>query len=803
MRHPRRADFMAIFLCSTAGAPGAFADTCTPPPPADTTSSLSVTCRADAQPDSQSFQFGSGTQLIDIQTGTFDLVWGGDDADRLTANGGSVDWLNGQRGADNLIVNGGTHGRITGGDGNDIIELNGGTVRTVEGDGGNDTVVLDGTVTVTNRLDGNAGRDTLALRGTGTLDGSIVFAFEDLELRTGANWTYGARGTSFEVVGLNSGSSFAIPAGRLLTTGDFFVEPSATLTVDGDIQIAPGAFGVFLEGALTGSGRVERTGGINVFDVQPTAVIRPGSSIGQLDIENVDLFISPGARLVAEVDPLGTPNADLLNVTGRVNDVDNLTIEVESLAPGATPADYVAGNTYTVLRAGTLDGDSPAIVEGASLPALVDVAIVGSPSATGEVRLRFTEVPVTQLPQRPAVVATGSPNTTNLVTAVAQTTTAQPPTSGGTPPPTTGGQTPVVLVNSTPLRQAVSRLSNEDLTRFGGVHAEPYSSNLTIGLEQHDLIANMALDHASGLGFPIADDAFASIAGSTLDPELAFDNRVWVNVAGVRGSVEGENGLGNFDYEIDTVAVGSDLIRAPDYTIGYFTTVGRSKMSEHDEVDQEFTTETVGIGAYGRYRFPQGLHLSGVAGITYGRTDAVRENPDIGDFTGGDAESEFDSHGIFAGLKLHQTFEVGGARLTPSGGMTYARIRQEEARESGGGDFDYVIDEAEAESFVTLVGLDISYPIIRGDNVFAPVAFARYDFDWLADRDEDHEINVTSPIFGSFDQVGQNRGPEGFGLGAGFTYERGDLFDVGLGYLYSERSNGKEHSVSANLTIQW
>jgi len=733
-------------------------------------------------------------------------------------NGGSVTILAGNgdpngKEPTEVILRGGTLGSVRSGRSNDIIRL-----------------FANGT-TISGEIDGSEGNDILVLTGSAadTLNADQVNRIEQLLVDSG-NWTYtGTPMTTLEALFLRNTAVLEIPAGETLTTNVADVaDPGSVLLVDGTLEFGePGSpsSGVLVSGVLQGTGTI--TGGTNPGSTifQSTAVIDPGNSIGTLTIEAPTTF-TRGATLLAAVDPTLSQTADRLDITGAVTGIDNLSVQVVAARVGLGADDYIAGNDYLVLTGASLDGDAPTIVNGSSsnLPALLDVQVAGSPSATDQVALTFSKLPATSLSTLPGVTKTGNKNHGKFVGAIGRTAAASGAPGGGTgggagggsggstgggtsggPWGGTGGRAGgggvPTLVGGGTVAKAVDRLTNQQLLQFNTVHAEAYSSHLTVQLEQLDLITNMALDHASGIGFPIANST--PWGNAPTKSAETYGQRVWGNAAGTRGEVDGNDGLGDFSYTLSSLVLGADVIREPNYTVGVFGAVGRSRMDEHDLVDQELDTDSHSLGVYGRYGFESGLQLSGLLGYMTARTESERRNTDIGDFTGGTANAEFDSRALFAGMKLHQAFERTGWVLTPSASLTYAHLAQEDTLESGGGDFTLEIDEARAESLVTAIGLDVSLPMVAGDTVWSPVGILRYEFDWMANADDEHDVVVSSPIFGSFDQVGQNRGAQGILLGLGLTYDHSERVGFGAGYIYANRTYSEEHSLSANLTMRW
>ncbi len=583
-------------------------------------------------------------------------------------------------------------------------------------------------------------------------------------------------------------SDFTLTNSSISSTSDMAIAAGTTVRLDAASSLNTVNFENF--GTLAGTGTVNAFN----FTVKNGGVLSPGFSIGTLN-NSGGIAFETGSRLLTEVDPTAGQKADLVSSSGPVTGIDRATVQVEAARPGLTAQDYAAGNNYTVFQASRFDGDSPTLVAGGSLPALSNLTIANTPTTDGQIDIAFTAQPVTSLPQNPAV--TNSPNASNLAGAVANTTNMSPGTN---------------LTNGSTLGNAVNTLTNSGLAGFNRVHAEPYSSNLTVGLEQLDLITNTVLSHADcrkyqAVGFSNDDQPVASgDIDSAQRPSGAIDcsdRRWWIDTSYVSGDVDGSNGLGTFDYSLGTILVGADVASTDRGVVGVYAGFGTSSMDEHDQVDQDFSTDSYHVGVYGRTTTGT-WEFSGLIGYMFGETDAKRRNPSVDGFTGGEAKSDLDQEGIHAGIQARKLFSLdNGARVSTVFGLNYGRIRQGSGTETGGGDFNYSIEKANAESLVASIGVDYQQNFLTENGLLTPIAFARYEYDFFANKDNEHEITVTSPIFGTFTQVGQNRGANGFVLGLGLGYQISDLARLTAGYGYSVRSNGQEHGLGANLSVRF
>jgi hypothetical protein len=587
-----------------------------------------------------------------------------------------------------------------------------------------------------------------------------------------------------------------VPTGTTLAANTIAVAPAGTLNLDGTAEFNSATQGGLILGTLTGTGTLQpQTGGAGQVFLRSTARVEPGNSIGTLTFD-APLLVQPGAQLIAEVNPAAGQNADLLAVTGPVTGLDDLTIVVEPLNLSASAADYVAANNYVVLTGTSLDGDSPTVTEGGNLPALVDVAIVGTPTTSNQIALAFTEVPVSQLGNQQAVTQTGNPNHAGVAGGLGNTALTAPNTP---------------LVTGTSLLTAVQSLTNTQATQLNQVHAEPFSSYHTVALEDYDMVAGIVLGRAGNTGvsfggFSTPDDVVSHARGANVGAigSGAADTAFWGSAAYLNGSVDGENGIGDFGYSIGGLVLGADLYDDGQMQAGAFGAINRLQLDEHDIVDQEIKGDSYHIGAYGSWQRQDGWNLSGVLGFAFGDHESSRRAPDVGLFTGGTATTDFDSMGYYVGGEVSRDIRYGdGFTITPAGAVLYARSEQDGSTETGGGDFNFSLEDSEAESLTTAFGITAKRTMESADGRWSVIGSAHYRYDWLADNNSSHDITVSNPILGTFTQVGQNRGAHGVTAALGVSGQVSDRVEVGAGYAYSWNENGEEHGLGASLLMRW
>lgn len=533
--------------------------------------------------------------------------------------------------------------------------------------------------------------------------------------------------------------------------------------------------------------------GDGVFDVvrfnQRGGRIEPGQSIGTLVFNGFLEFTAP-STLLAEVDPLGAQTADLVDVELDVTGADKLTVQVETANPAALASDYPAANNYRVLIARSVDSNAITIVEGGSLPAVLSVSLVPSPTSLDSVELAFKDNSAVPnfLPSKTQIK--NSTNAQKLVSAIVATNLKQP--VNGQQGGNGGPQTP--LVNQTPLTTAVSSVTNNQMTGFNYVHAEPYSSYLTVGLQHMDRVAATIFNQTSG--------ALRSRAGIPEKKE-GNDRFLWGTAIGSHGNISSGNRLGGFDYTLTDLVAGSDVLASPQGYVGIFGALGYQHLSGHDFVRQTLHGTNFLAGGYGAYTAPQ-FTLAGLVGYYLGENRSKRENRNVGQFTGGKATSSFFANGVFVGAQLSRDFFFSDVlEITPNVAFDYAGYWQGEAKESGGGDFRYTIKSVQAHSIVTSIGVDFRSAIGPVENQLDGIGFARYQYDWNANMNSGYEITAASSRFGDITQVGRNRGPHGVVAGVGLSSNVSKSLDILAGVFGAVYSHGTEVGGEARIRFRW
>lgn len=354
---------------------------------------------------------------------------------------------------------------------------------------------------------------------------------------------------------------------------------------------------------------------------------------------------------------------------------------------------------------------------------------------------------------------------------------------------------PTQLTNNTPLVAAIQSLTPAQANSLTQVHAEGYSSNMTITLEQMGHIANTSMDRIHA---PIAAQS-----GTARTLKIENGRHIWLDASSLKGTVKGYDNLAGFGYRLSNMVIGKDLHRDASGGFGVLGGIGYTTMDNPEQVQQHFSSTNYYVGLYGGQHFSNSVKLSGSAGYLYSDTLAKRNNPDIGHFTGGMAQNNYLSNGAFAALKLSRAFLVSGRfTVTPFAGVSYSQLWMKKSNESGGNDFNYTMSASSARSALTFVGSEFLMPLNSASvNPLTLSGFYRLGYDWSANSPSAHEITANSHLFGSFKQIGANKGPVNHLIGLGLQGQIARGVSVRAGVVGRISTHGNE--LGGGGEIKW
>ena len=447
----------------------------------------------------------------------------------------------------------------------------------------------------------------------------------------------------------------------------------------------------------------------------------------------------------------------------------------------------------------------PSLLAGDSLPAATKLFWLDSPGTTKQFIIG-AETDLAQLQHKSGTRnQRGVGQLLTLTGAVAASST----TPAASVP--IGAQHQAISLNSgTTLASALNTLTTSQWNQLNQYHAEPFASYMTVGLEQNLMVSDTVMDHAVGAG-EFIDNVLSGLPASAgqvgINPQRPKPlHRLWGDIQYSNGTVDSQNDLAGFDYQLGAIEFGTDIWDNGTSTLGAFAGLGFTQMTSSDGASTSFSSQGVNLGLYGRHKLSHGMNLSGMIGLDYNFIQSSRQVASVGSFQGGTAKSDYNSWGAFAGIRLDRPIEIKGPRsyITPVAELTYAGQNFGSVSESGAGDLGYNIDAASADALVGGVGFDLSHSWEHKGISYAIDALFRYEYDFFANSNSEHSVNVQSQLTGYQTSVfGIDRGSQGLSAGLGLAVQVSQDTTLSVAYKYTDWSHGTQHQVGANFTMLW
>ncbi|WP_293266763.1 autotransporter domain-containing protein [Neptunomonas sp.] len=351
---------------------------------------------------------------------------------------------------------------------------------------------------------------------------------------------------------------------------------------------------------------------------------------------------------------------------------------------------------------------------------------------------------------------------------------------------------------NTSVASQLQQLTQQQLTdQIPYIHAEPYSSYITVSLEHSDMVMNTVLDHAAPTTFVISGP-------NGQVEEIQARKRLWMKASYNEGDVNGDNDLGDFDYKLSSLTIGHDLFASDLRTLGMYFSIGSQEMDEHDLAIQNFSGDVYHLGMYLNQANIGGWDIRGVLGYGYGDNSSKRQV--ILSDTRGSPSANYDSHTAYLGVKgTVAAYQNNWMTLTPELGFNYIYYKQESFKESGDPNLSLKLDSAEAHAVIASAGLSARFASISDSSSIYPLVFARYEHDFYANSNSEHEIDAAIVAHSGYKQSfeGQNRGEHALITGLGLGSDINSSMQINANIVHTENSNGSEWGAGLNFEFRW
>ena len=535
-------------------------------------------------------------------------------------------------------------------------------------------------------------------------------------------------------------------------------------------------------------------------------------SIGTIDVPRLVNDYDTALYFDIGIDGSGLAINDKIQ-TQRLDVRDGLRLVVNTL-PGPSSsslpsAQDLNGKVFPLITssdsASSGVGANYQIVKGDSMPAVTDLFWYENPNQTKQFILGA----------RTDLGALQKSASTRNQRGMAQTLTLTQPvvsSSGtGTSVPTDVHNN-ITLQSATNLTTALLNLNQSQWRQLSEIHAEPYASFMTVGLEQNLMVADAVMAHAAGAP-KFSDKTVSGLFHDRVDKTTGTSDQLhgpkkylWGDMQFSKGRVDAQNDLAGYDYQLGSLIFGADLYESGKDSAGLFAGLGFSNMGNHDASHASFQSLGLNLGAYGRRQLEQAINVTATVGVNWDFIDSSRTIANIGDFTGGRAKGDYKSVGTFAGLRLDRSFKLASQRslIKPVVELTYAKKSFDSVYERDAGDLGFNVSSGNADALVGGIGFELSHAWDQAGIGFTIDTMFRYERDFFADMNSHHSLNMQSQLTRYNAMVyGIDRGAHGLTAGLGVKMLLNKSMSLTTGYKYTNWSHGPEQQFGAHLTVRW
>jgi outer membrane autotransporter protein len=159
---------------------------------------------------------------------------------------------------------------------------------------------------------------------------------------------------------------------------------------------------------------------------------------------------------------------------------------------------------------------------------------------------------------------------------------------------------------------------------------------------------------------------------------------------------------------------------------------------------------------------------------------------------------DYDVEGFDASVTAGYDFNVGGATITPTAGLRYARYSADDFTENGG--LNLRVDQDDAEYLEGVIGLSAKTTAQLGDVKVTPSIRGAYVYDFIGDeRTLTASFAGASPVELRSDDPSQSR----FELGLGLDAQVSERVSLGLGYEGAFASDYQSHGGFLRLSVKF
>jgi len=377
--------------------------------------------------------------------------------------------------------------------------------------------------------------------------------------------------------------------------------------------------------------------------------------------------------------------------------------------------------------------------------------------------------------------------------------------------------------------------------------AEPYASNLSVGLESMNrfrknalaiALADNKISYTKTERVKVCQDENGQSSTTALNPgqKLSKDETncaitkvkktlPWslvIDGTNTQASLRGTEDLGSLDYNIFQSTYGVEYALSDQFSIGGVFGYGQNNLYNYEFADTRVNSDTYSGGLYGLYKPSEPATVALLGGYSRFNTDSRR--PIQFSTINRLAEAEWNSNGYTVALTGEYAFTLNkGTKaadpkqkekerrnailLKPNALVSFAGYSQGLIEESGAQSLNLKLNPHTATSVIFGGGLVLQAPIVvSSESRLIPRLGVGYRYDVNGNSDEEHEVTggfVDLPEAGEIDVYGQNRGSNDVDVSLGLEYEISSSTAIYSNVAGSFWSNGNELTYGGGFRYSW
>ena len=376
--------------------------------------------------------------------------------------------------------------------------------------------------------------------------------------------------------------------------------------------------------------------------------------------------------------------------------------------------------------------------------------------------------------------------------------------------------------------------------------AEPYASNLSVGLESMNRFRKNALaialadnkisytktekvkvcqDETGQASTSISSDQDTSKLETNCAITKVKKKLPWslvIDGTNTQASLRGTEDLGSLDYNIFQSTYGVEYALSDQFSIGGVFGYGQNNLYNYEFADTRVNSDTYSGGLYGLYKPSEPATIALLGG--YSRFNSDSRRPIQFGTINRLAESDWNSNGYTVALTGEYAFTVSKVTesadpkqkekerrnailLKPNALVSFAGYSQGLIEESGAQSLNLKLNPHTATSVIFGGGLVLQAPIVvSAESRLIPRLGVGYRYDLNGNSDEEHEVTggfVELPEAGEIDVYGQNRGSNDLDVSLGLEYEISSNTAIYSNVAGSFWSNGNELTYGGGFRYSW